>query len=81
MIGAIFGDMIPYIIAALIGIGSLIGVYAKGRQAGKSKTKQKAAEKRADDLQTAKETRDEVDGKSDSDVHDALGEWVRDPRD
>ena len=78
MIGALLGEFLPYIIPALIGIGALIGVYAGGRKAGADKTKRKAADKRADDLQTAKEKRDEVDNLSDDDVAGELHKWTRD---
>jgi hypothetical protein len=78
MIGALLGDFLPYIISALIGIGALIGVYAGGRKAGADKTKRKAADKRADDLQTAKEKRDEVDGLNDDAVAGELHKWFRD---
>ena len=78
MLSAILGDFLPYIISALIGIGALIGVYAGGRKAGADKSKRKAADKRADDLQTAKEKRDEVDNLSDDDVAGELHKWTRD---
>ena len=78
MLSAILGEFLPYIISALIGIGALIGVYAGGRKAGADKTKRKAADKRADDLQTTKEVRDEVDRTDGDAVAGELHEWTRD---
>jgi len=62
---------------ALAAIGVFLGAWLAGRRGGAVAAKTKAAEKAADDLQKAKDARDEVDSKSNGAVHDALGRWMR----
>lgn len=76
MIGALLGDLWPYLVAAGGAIAAL--VYAKGRRDASARAAQKAAEKQASDLGKAKEARDEVDSLDGDDVHKRLHEWRRD---
>jgi len=77
-IGALVASFWPYILAAGGLIAAVLGFYVKGRADASDKAKTKAATKRADDLQTAKENRDEVDNLSDDDVAGELHKWSRD---
>jgi hypothetical protein len=62
---------------ALAGLVAIGGAWAIGRRDGATAAKTKAAEKAADDLQTAKDVRDEVDSISGDDVSKRLHEWNR----
>jgi len=78
LIGAILASIWPYIIAAGGLLAALLGVYVTGRKSGADKARAKAEKQRADNLQTAKEARDEVDRTSDDDVSKRLQRWQRD---
>jgi len=78
MIAALLASIWPYLIAAGGAIAALLGVYVTGRKSGADKARAKAEKQRADDLTTAKETRDEVDRTSDDDVSKRLQRWQRD---
>jgi len=77
MIGALLGDVWPYIASAVGIIAAFVGAYVKGRKDASDKAAREAAEKRASDLATAKEIRDEIDNDSSDDVRDRLNRWVR----
>ena len=63
--------------AALVGMVAIAVAWLGGRRDGAQRTKTKAAEKAADDLQKAKDARDEVDSISGDDVSKRLREWYR----
>jgi len=63
--------------AALVGMVAVAAAWLGGRRNGAQRTKTKAAEKAADDLQKAKGVRDEVDSISGDDVSERLREWYR----
>jgi hypothetical protein len=69
-----------YAYAAAFGalITAIFGLWFGGRQSGKAAAKTETAAKAAKDTLTAIEVRNETDSKSDSDVHGALSEWMRD---
>jgi hypothetical protein len=77
IIGALLASIWPYLIAAGGLIAALLGVYVTGRKSGADKSRAKAEKQRADNLTTAKETRDEVDSVSDDDVSERLRKWQR----
>jgi hypothetical protein len=63
--------------AALAGIVALAAAWLTGRRNGTQAAKTKAAIKSADDLQKAKDTRDEIDSISGDDVSKRLRGWYR----
>ena len=63
--------------AALAGMVAIAIAWLTGRRDGRGDAKAKAAEKRADDLQKAKDVRDDVDSKSGDAVRDDLSKWMR----
>jgi hypothetical protein len=65
-------------VAGLVaGVVLLWGVWAMGKREGAQAGMAKAAQKAADDLTKAKDTRDEVDTISNDDVSDRLSKWRR----
>ena len=63
---------------ALAGMAAFSAVWIAGRRDGAQAAKNKAEARRTDDLQMAKEARDEVDSSSDADVSKRLHPWGRD---
>ena len=63
--------------AALAGMVAVAAAWLTGRRNGAQRTKTKAAIKAADDLQKAKDTRDELDSISGDDVSKRLSKWNR----
>jgi len=63
--------------AALVGMVAIAAAWLGGRRSGSVAARNKAAIKAADDLQTAKDARDEVDSISGDDVSERLREWNR----
>ena len=75
---ALLIDAIPTPVwAALAGIVAVAAAWLGGRRNGTQAAKTKAAIKSADDLQKAKDARDEVDSISGDDVSKRLREWYR----
>jgi hypothetical protein len=70
--------ILPYIIAALTGAAAIVGIWLNGQRRGRLAEKEKASKKKLDDMTKAKAVRDDVDQKSEADVHNALGKWMRD---
>ena len=62
---------------ALAGIVAVAAAWLTGRRNGAQAAKTKAAIKSADDLQKAKDTRDEIDSISGDDVSKRLRGWHR----
>lgn len=75
LIGSRLGRLLSGALGLLAAVG---GVFLAGRSAGAKKAKNKALKKRVDDLEKAKEVRDEVDAMDADDVRDGLAKWVRD---
>jgi hypothetical protein len=63
--------------AALAGMLGIAAAWLTGRRSGSVAAKTKAAIKAVDDLQKAKDARDEVDSISGDDVSKRLREWNR----
>jgi len=63
--------------AALVGMVALAAAWLTGRRNGTQAAKTKAAIKSADDLQKAKDTRDEIYSISGDDVSKRLRGWYR----
>jgi len=75
---ALILDAIPGPVwAALGGLVAILVAWLTGRRGGSVAAKNKAAQKAADNLATAKDTRDEVDTISNDDVSDRLSKWHR----
>ena len=77
MINLILNAIPAPVWAALGGMAAFAVAWLSGRSAGARGAKTEAAKQRADDLQKAKEVRDEVDGISNNDVSDRLRKWQR----
>ena len=77
MIGALLGDLWPYVIGALTAIAGALGLYWKGRADAKAKRKADEAARKIKTLETAREVKADVDQKPDADVRRDLSKWVR----
>lgn len=75
LIGSRLGRAIGGVLAA---VAAVAGVFLAGRSAGAKKAENDALKQRVDDMQDAKEVRDEVDAMGDDDVRDGLAKWLRD---
>ena len=62
---------------ALAGLVAIGGAWAIGRRDGATAARNKAVQKRLDEMQKAKDTRDEVDSISGDDVSGRLHKWNR----
>lgn len=77
MIAIIINAIPAPVWAALAGIVAVAVAWLTGRRNGTQAAKTKAAIKSADDLQTAKDTRNEIDSISGDDVSKRLRGWYR----
>ena len=77
MIAIIINSIPAPVWAALAGMVALAAAWLTGRRNGAQAAKTKAAIKSADDLQKAKDTRDEIDSISGDDVSKRLHKWNR----
>lgn len=75
LIGSDIGRLLAGAVAALV---AFAGVFLSGRSSGKKAEQNKALKKRVDDMEKAKEVRDEVDALGDGDMRDRLDGWMRD---
>ena len=72
------GRVKTYIIAATAFVAALFGIYWRGKSDGAEAERDEETERRLQDMQTAKEVRDDVE--SDSDLVGRAERWVR-PKD
>ena len=77
MIALIINAIPAPVWAALAGMVAVAVAWLTGRRNGTQAAKTKAAIKSADDLQTAKDTRNEIDSISGDDVSKRLRGWYR----
>lgn len=69
---------IKFYAMAALGVMSAIAIaYIKGKSAGASRVREKAQEKRIDDLLTAREVENEIDSLGDADLLRRSSKWVR----
>jgi len=74
LVDLVLGPFLPYIAAAVAGLGAFLA----GRSSGTSKEKRKQAEASAERAKQAREINDEVRKSSNDDVRADLDEWMRD---
>ena len=70
----IFSRLKMYLLSATAAVAALIGIYLKGKHAGKKQVENEHNRRRIDAMKTAKDVRDEVE--SDPDLVRRASEWV-----
>ena len=56
---------------------AVLGAFWGGQRVGRAKSKTDALQRRLQDVQAAKDVRDDVEKKSDADVRKSLNRWMR----
>lgn len=71
MIGALLGDLWPFLVGLAGGIAALVGAWAKGKRDGRQEAARKADE-------AYRETRERIDAVDVGDDPALLRDWLRD---
>jgi len=78
---ALFGSLLPYIIAAVAALAAFVGAYLKGKSAGKQSEQAKQNRARLDAIKDRKELDNEIDGLGPADLDARFDRWrVHDDR-